>query len=85
LVFTDEVAAVQREVEALESEGVNKIIAVGHAGIHVDKKMAAEVRGLDVIVGGHTNTFLYTGNGVIAGCQSNTFLYTSNKYTVMTS
>nr|KAG5691605.1 hypothetical protein BaRGS_023733 [Batillaria attramentaria] len=41
--------------------GVNKIIAVGHAGYPHDIRVASEVTGLDVIVGGHTNTFLYNG------------------------
>ena len=41
--------------------GINKIIAVGHAGIEIDKAVATTIKGLDVIVGGHTNTFLYTG------------------------
>ena len=39
----------------------NKIIAVGHAGYNMDKKIASNVDGLDIVVGGHTDTFLYTG------------------------
>lgn len=41
--------------------GVNKIIALGHSGFTVDKNIAQKVKGVDVVVGGHTNTFLYTG------------------------
>ncbi|KAK7476208.1 hypothetical protein BaRGS_00032562 [Batillaria attramentaria] len=59
--FTDEAAAIQREVNRLTAQGVNKIIAVGHAGYPHDIRVASEVTGLDVIVGGHTNTFLYNG------------------------
>ncbi|KAK3097870.1 hypothetical protein FSP39_014021 [Pinctada imbricata] len=62
LIFHDEVESVRREVQALTNSGVNKIIAVGHAGFSVDKRIASEVEGVDVVVGGHTNTFLYTGN-----------------------
>ncbi|XP_071112388.1 snake venom 5'-nucleotidase-like [Haliotis cracherodii] len=62
LRFEDEVAAIQREVNILTSQGINKIIAVGHSGFNVDKRIAAEVNNLDVVVGGHTNTFLYTGD-----------------------
>ncbi|XP_067675672.1 snake venom 5'-nucleotidase-like [Haliotis asinina] len=61
LRFEDEVAAVQREVNILTSQGINKIIAVGHSGFDIDQRIAAEVTNLDVVVGGHTNTFLYTG------------------------
>ena len=40
---------------------MNKIIALGHAGYNLDKELAAAVEGVDVVVGGHTDTFLYTG------------------------
>ncbi|XP_033727572.1 snake venom 5'-nucleotidase-like [Pecten maximus] len=62
LIFKDEIASVRSEVNRLQSEGVNIMIAVGHAGYPLDKQMAAEVVGLDIIVGGHSNTFLYTGD-----------------------
>ena len=47
-------------MEELKEQNINKIIAVGHAGIETDKKVA-EVDGVDIVVGGHSNTFLYTG------------------------
>ncbi|XP_033739374.1 snake venom 5'-nucleotidase-like [Pecten maximus] len=62
LTFKDEITAVRSEVTRLQGQGVNIIIAVGHAGYLVDTQMAAEVDGLDIIVGGHSNTFLYTGD-----------------------
>ena len=34
---------------------------VGHGGFLLDQEIAKEVDGVDVIVGGHSNTFLYTG------------------------
>ncbi|MAC77657.1 MAG: multifunctional 2',3'-cyclic-nucleotide 2'-phosphodiesterase/5'-nucleotidase/3'-nucleotidase [Rhodobacteraceae bacterium] len=58
VTFTDPVAAVQGEVDKLTAEGVNKIIVLSHSGYGVDKRVAAETSGVDVIVGGHTNTFL---------------------------
>ncbi|QEW21572.1 Trifunctional nucleotide phosphoesterase protein YfkN precursor [Marinibacterium anthonyi] len=58
VTFTDPVAAVQGEVDKLTAEGVNKIIVLSHSGYGVDKRVAAETTGVDVIVGGHTNTFL---------------------------
>ena len=54
--------SIRAEVTNLQGQGVNKIIALGHAGFSVDKRIAREVAGVDVVVGGHTNTFLYTGN-----------------------
>ncbi|XP_061195055.1 snake venom 5'-nucleotidase-like [Saccostrea echinata] len=61
LKFEDEVTSIRAEVKKLESQGVNKIIALGHAGFSVDTKIANQVEGVDVVVGGHTNTFLYKG------------------------
>ncbi|KAM9840335.1 snake venom 5'-nucleotidase-like [Aulostomus maculatus] len=61
LQFEDEVSALQRQVNKLQTLGINKIIALGHSGFTVDQEIARRVRGVDVVVGGHTNTFLYTG------------------------
>lgn len=61
LEFDDEIKALQIVADELQLEGVNKIIAVGHAGINIDRKICQEVKGVDIVVGGHTNTFLYTG------------------------
>uniref|UniRef100_K7G2H3 5'-nucleotidase n=1 Tax=Pelodiscus sinensis TaxID=13735 RepID=K7G2H3_PELSI len=61
LIFEDEVKALQPHVDKLTTLGVNKIIALGHSGFSVDQKIAQKVRGIDIVIGGHTNTFLYTG------------------------
>lgn len=59
--FQDEVSALQLQVDKLQTLGVNKIVALGHSGFTVDQEIAQKVRGVDVVIGGHTNTFLYTG------------------------
>jgi 5'-nucleotidase / UDP-sugar diphosphatase len=58
IVFTDSVAAVQGEVDLLTAQGVNKIIVLSHSGYRVDQMVAENTTGVDVIVGGHTNTLL---------------------------
>ena len=58
VTFTDPVAAVQAEVDKLTEMGVNKIIVLSHSGYSVDLEVAANTTGVDVIVGGHTNTLL---------------------------
>lgn len=58
ITFSDPVAAVQGEVDKLTEMGVNKIIVLSHSGMVVDKRVAAETTGVDVIVGGHDNTYL---------------------------
>ncbi|XP_059173795.1 snake venom 5'-nucleotidase-like [Physella acuta] len=59
--FSDELVAVQREIDALVAIGVNKIIALGHSGYAIDLDLAHRLTDVDIIVGGHTNTFLYNG------------------------
>ncbi|MEW9920839.1 bifunctional UDP-sugar hydrolase/5'-nucleotidase [Marimonas sp. MJW-29] len=58
ITFTDPVQAVQGEVDKLTEMGVNKIIVLSHSGYGVDQRVAAETTGVDVIVGGHSNTLL---------------------------
>ncbi|XP_029451350.1 5'-nucleotidase [Rhinatrema bivittatum] len=62
LMFEDEILALQPQVDKLTTLGVNKIIALGHSGFETDKQIAQKVKGVDVVIGGHTNTFLYTGS-----------------------
>lgn len=58
IIFTDPVEAVQAEVDRLTEEGVNKIVVLSHSGFGVDQRVARETTGVDVIVGGHSNTLL---------------------------
>ena len=58
ITFSDPVAAVQAEVDRLSEMGVNKIIVLSHSGFGVDKRVAAETTGVDVIFSGHSNTYL---------------------------
>ncbi len=58
VIFTDPADAVQGEVDRLTEEGVNKIIVLSHSGYMVDQRVAENTTGVDVIVGGHSNTYL---------------------------
>ncbi len=58
VIFTDPVGAVQQEVDKLTAEGVNKIVVLSHSGYNVDQRVAEGTSGVDVIVGGHSNTLL---------------------------
>uniref|UniRef100_A0A0C9RXV0 apyrase n=2 Tax=Fopius arisanus TaxID=64838 RepID=A0A0C9RXV0_9HYME len=62
LIFLDEVETVNLEAEKLKREGVDIIIVLSHCGINVDRIMAANCPLIDVIVGGHSHTFLYSGD-----------------------
>ena len=63
LVLEDEVEAITREVEKLTAAGVDIIIALGHSGYLMDKKIAEEVPNIDIIVGAHSHSFLFTQQG----------------------
>ncbi len=67
ITFSDPVAAVQAEVDKLIAEGVNKIIVLSHSGYSVDQAVAAGTTGVDVIVGGHSNTYLSNVSEKAAG------------------
>ncbi|XP_076242052.1 protein 5NUC [Calliopsis andreniformis] len=61
VIFLDEVDSIRKEAKRLKKEGVGILIALGHSGFDVDKKIAKEVEDIDLVIGGHTNTFLYNG------------------------
>ena len=46
---------VQEEVNKLKAQGVNKIIVLSHIGRDMDKRLAQETDGIDIILGGHTH------------------------------
>lgn len=56
--FDDTITSLRTQVDALTAAGVNKIIALTHVGYTQDLEIAANVPGIDVIVGGHSHTLL---------------------------
>ena len=67
ITFSDPVMAVQAEVDRLTAEGVNKIIVLSHSGYATDIRVAEGTTGVDVIVGGHSNTYLSNTSDSAAG------------------
>lgn len=57
----DELESVKHEVLKLKQSGVDFIIALGHSGINEDQRLAKEVDGIDLIVGGHSHSYLFSG------------------------
>ena len=60
VIFIDEIEALTPEVKKLHDEGVDIIVALGHSGYDKDKEIAAKVPHIDVVVGGHTHSFLFS-------------------------
>lgn len=58
LIFEREVQAAQRTVRALREQGVKHIVAITHLGLERDQRLAKEVNGIDLIVGGHSHSLL---------------------------
>ncbi|MGE0000600.1 MAG: bifunctional UDP-sugar hydrolase/5'-nucleotidase [Fimbriimonadaceae bacterium] len=52
------VPSLQREIDLLAGQGVNVIVVVSHCGYDVEKDYATKLRGVDVVVGGHSHTLL---------------------------
>ena len=67
VTFSDPVVAVQGEVDKLTAMGVNKIIVLSHSSYLIDQQVAANTTGVDVIVGGHSNTLLSNTNERASG------------------
>lgn len=57
-VFMDAVESTRLQVQALTAMGINKIIVLSHLGYAEDQSLAAQVSGVDIIVGGHSHTLL---------------------------
>ncbi|MDG4649691.1 5'-nucleotidase C-terminal domain-containing protein [Roseibacterium sp. SDUM158017] len=58
VIFQNEIDAIQADVDALTEQGIDIIIALTHVGLPADMRIAEAVTGLDVIVGGHSHTYL---------------------------
>lgn len=62
----------QEEVSSLEKKGINKIILLSHSGKEMDQKIAKNVEGIDVILGGHSHD-------LIQGIKENENLFISKR------
>ncbi len=58
LQFLSEVATAQQLIDQLEQQGINKIILLTHLGFERDLAIARQLDGVDVVVGGHSHSYL---------------------------
>lgn len=58
LSMEETIPLVQKEIDNLKDQGVNKIILLSHTGYVEDVKMAKSVEGIDVILGGHSHDLI---------------------------
>lgn len=67
VVFSPSVEAAQAEIDSLTEAGVNKIILLTHVGYVADQRLAQELTGVDLIIGGHSHTLLSNTDDSAAG------------------
>ena len=65
--FSDEIESLRADVADLTAQGVTKIIALTHVGFPKDLDIAAEVEGIDAVIGGHSHTYLSASDPKRAG------------------
>ena len=53
------VTDIQTEVNKFQEQGINKIILLSHLGYTLDKIIANQTQGIDVILGGHSHDLLF--------------------------
>ncbi|MDS9466006.1 bifunctional metallophosphatase/5'-nucleotidase [Paracoccus sp. MBLB3053] len=58
VIFQDDLESLKADVQELTAAGVNKIVALTHEGYRRDQEIAAEVAGIDAVIGGHSHTLL---------------------------
>ncbi|KAF9351366.1 hypothetical protein BGX34_000638 [Mortierella sp. NVP85] len=58
VIFSDPIPAVQKYVDILEAKGIKRILTLSHNGYKDDMQLAAATHGIDLIVGGHSHSYL---------------------------
>lgn len=56
--FLDETTTAQQYIDMLKAQGVKHIVLLTHQGYEADKKMAAALTDVDVVIGGDSHTLL---------------------------
>ena len=61
-LFTKAQETLSKTAKELKAQGVNVIVAVTHLGLPEDRRLARSVDDVDVIVGGHTHSYIGPGS-----------------------
>jgi 5'-nucleotidase len=61
LRFADPLEAADRAIFALRRQGIGTVVVLSHLGLPADRRLAAELPGVDTIVGGHSHLLLANG------------------------
>ena len=58
VIYKDPIGVSNDIAELLKEEGCDIIVCLSHLGIQMDERLVANTRNIDVILGGHSHTFL---------------------------
>ncbi|XP_017868238.1 PREDICTED: protein 5NUC-like isoform X1 [Drosophila arizonae] len=56
--FNEEITSINAEAAKLKAQGINIIIALGHSGYQKDQEIARDCPDVDIVIGGHSHTYL---------------------------
>jgi len=75
LVVLNQAREIKKDIARLKAKGIEYIILLSHSGYETDRKLAAGISGIDLIIGGHSQTLLKkpvrVGDTVIVQAGSN--------------
>lgn len=57
--YEQAVKDVQQEINDMKEKGIDKIIVLSHTGYEQEQKLAQDVEGIDIILGGHSHDLIY--------------------------
>ena len=66
----DPIETVQKAIDELQAQGIKRIIGLSHNGYQDDINVARNVRGLQLVVGGHSHSLLLDSNSSALGSIS---------------
>ncbi|GAE15308.1 bifunctional metallophosphatase/5'-nucleotidase [Bacteroides pyogenes] len=58
VVYKDPVQVSNETAALLKSEGCDVVVCLSHLGIQTDERLIADTRNIDVVLGGHSHTFM---------------------------
>lgn len=63
VIFYDEIQSIKATIAKIKLKytDVDIFIGLGHSGVNYDRKVCLEVPEIDLVIGGHSHTFLYNG------------------------
>ncbi|XP_022226966.2 protein 5NUC [Drosophila obscura] len=69
--YVDEIVAINAEAARLKADGIKIIIALGHSGYLRDQEIARNCPEVDIVIGGHSHSFLDSSQPVADPTDSN--------------